>query len=69
MVMLVPRAKITTSNSIIWLKHSMGLLGCYNTQAESAWIVIFCPDEPRESCKSGPYAFLEGHMIGTFSWD
>ena len=29
-VMLVPRVKVTTSNSIIWLKHSVELLGCYN---------------------------------------
>ena len=28
--MLVPRAKVTTSNSILWLKHRMELLGCYN---------------------------------------
>ena len=27
--MLVPRAKVATSNSIIWLKHRMELLGCY----------------------------------------
>ena len=35
MVMLVPRAKVTTSNSIIWLKHSMGLLECYNIPLNS----------------------------------
>ena len=27
--MLVPRAKVTTSIFIIWLKHSVELLGCY----------------------------------------
>ena len=34
-VMLVPRAKVTTSNSIIRLKHSVELLECYKNYTKN----------------------------------
>ena len=32
-------------------------------------MVILCLIEPRGRLKSGPYASLEGYMMGTFSWN
>ena len=45
MVMSVLRAKVTTNNSMIWLKHSIGLLGCYILDSIDGF----------DSCEDKPY--------------